>query len=136
MGGDPFGVAVRRRARICVVFDLGYDIRDVTLGGADVEDRHADGEDVIDLAGVHDPSEGFAHYDRVHVRGGERGRKFSERLVRQALDVTEPARRGELPDLPVLAPAADEAERDVPAPLQPLCRREQRVERVARAVVA
>jgi hypothetical protein len=46
------------------------DVGEVAGGGADIQDGGADGQDVVDLARMHQSDEGVAHDDDVEVRGG------------------------------------------------------------------
>ena len=57
------------------------DFGDVTWSRTDVEDWGADGEDVVDLAGVNQANEGIAHDDDVEVGGGKGGGQVGKGLV-------------------------------------------------------
>ena len=54
---------------------------------SDIEQGSGDGENIVNLARMHQAHEWIAHYDDVQIGGGERAGEFRKRLVGKAEEV-------------------------------------------------
>src|SRR4051812_29387053 len=80
--------------------------------------------------------EGFTQHHEMQVRRGKGARQLGNRLIRQAENVAKVSKGRKFAHLRVLTASADEAELDIGAMSQFDCSLENRVERMARAVIA
>ena len=110
-------------------------IHDVTAAGANVDKGNAQRKNVIHLAGMHHANEGFAHNHSVEIGRRQGGGKTVDGLVGQLPDVGELILCSEISHLPKLTTAPHKQENDRRVIAQGKCRAEQRIERMARAVV-
>ena len=106
---------------------------------SDVEHRRRNAQDVVDLAGMHEPDEGVAHCDDLQIATRQRGAELVQWLVGQAAEIAVTSRgrtADELLGLPPLTSPADEAKDSLWLADLPLGRGQQRVQRMHRTVVA
>src|SRR5262245_36538238 len=130
---DTTNVAVgtlptRQARRLC-------ELCDVARLWTDVQDRRTDLEHVVQLARVNQSPERVAERDDVQVGGGEHRAQLLTRHVRQTLDVWQP-RRDIAFNRPKHAATADEAKLEAGIAAQRFRRGDDRLERIARTVVA
>ena len=114
---------------------LIQDFGQVARARSQVEDRGVDRQEVVDLAGMHQPHKSVPHSDHLQVRRRKGSGQFAQRLIGQTQHIPQPALSPGGFDLPELASPAHKTKHQTGIPCQLLRCLQQGVQGMTRAMI-